>query len=204
MMQVRPDVTRGWRASRGSPRRRRLAVFAVPITICGLAVALAGPASAAPAAPQIPNAPNITIFLTNATSYCADVKNSVNKAGTAIWLYKCSAGKSEHWYEIGGRACGVQQPTICTEFIDVRNTSLCLAMNANRNVVLQNCGVNGSGPPVQSLWVVHTGPENGWRSAAWGGMGDLAVASDKQGDLLHGLDVSAGECNGCWYHWTES
>jgi hypothetical protein len=200
-VQVRPDVMRG-QASRGSWRRRWLAVFAAPIAISSLAVALAGPASAAPAAPQA-DAPNITIFLTNASSYCADVKNSVNKAGTTIWLYKCSLGKSEHWYEIGGEACGVDAPTICTEFVDVRNTSLCLAMNATRHVVLQGCGSNGENPPVQSLWVVHTGPENGWRSAAWGPMGDLAVARDVQGDPLFGADASAGGC-GCWYHWSES
>jgi hypothetical protein len=196
-MQVRPAVTRPWHASRGSRQRRRwLALFAAPIVISSLALVVqAGPASAAP---------NITIRLTNAPSYCADVKNSVNKAGTTIWLYKCSQGKSEHWLEIGGRACGVQQPNLCTEFIDARNTSLCLAMSSSHKVVLQGCGAGGGNPPARSLWIVHTGPENGWRNFGESPSGDLAVASDKQGDPLVGVDVSAGGCNGCWYHWSES
>jgi hypothetical protein len=184
-------------------RRRWLAVFAVPVAISCLAVlAIASPVSAAPSAPQV-DTPNVTIFLTNERSYCADVKNSVNKAGTAIWLYKCSLGKSEHWYDVGGQNCGVLGTPQCDEFIDVRNTSLCLAMNASRKVVLQGCGRNGQNPPEQSLWVVDTGPENGWRNAGWGPEGDLAVASDKQGDLLGAADVSASKCH-CWYHWSES
>ena len=184
--------------------RRWLAVFAAPVAITTMTVlAPAGAASAAQAAPLMPDVPNVTIYLTNASSYCADVKDSNNVSGTTIWLYKCAQGKSEHWYEIDGVDCGTSGQYICSYFIDVRNTSVCLGMNGSRNVVLQGCGSNGNGYRTSELWITDTGSENGWRNFDWGSNGDLAVASDKQGDKLYGTNASAG-CGGCWYHWTDS
>jgi hypothetical protein len=145
---------------------------------------------------------NVTIHLTNSSTLCADVKNDNNNAGAAIWLYSCAQGKSVHWNTISGRQCGTSGQFICSVFVDAKNTSICLGLNAARNAVLQNCGPDGINAPYQSQWIVDTGPENGWRSFAWGGLGDLVVASNKQGDLLYGTDVTAG-CGGCWYHWSD-
>jgi hypothetical protein len=194
-MQVRPDLTRRRRRSTG-PRalRRWLAVFAVPVALATMAVlAPTGAASAAP---------NITIYLTNASSFCADVKDSVNKAGTPIWLYHCSQGKSEHWYDFGSQACDMSGQYICDVFIDTRNQSLCLGVNAARSAVL----VSGDSVnhPTTCEWVVDTGGENGWRNAAWGAMGDLTVRGNVQGDLLFATETSNGDCPGCWWRWTQS
>lgn len=201
-----PDLKRLQHERVGSRKRRRwLAIFAAPVAIIVMAfLAPAGAANAVPAKPSQPDTPNVTLYLTNASSYCADVKNSNNTAGAAIWLYKCSAGKSEHWYEVDGLQCGSGSPEfICAELIDVRATGLCMSMNGSRKVVLQNCGSNGNGDPVESLWIPDTGAENGWRNLSWGPSGDLAVASNKQGDALYGVNASAG-CGGCWYRWTDS
>jgi len=203
-MHVRRGVTRLFYDScRSRKRRWRLAIFAALVTITTLAsLGSAGAASAASARLAAPDVPNVTIYLTNASSYCADVKDSVNSAGTAIWLYKCSGGKSEHWYEFGDVECGNGGQDICSYFVDTRNKNVCLGMNGARNVVLQGCGPNGAGYTTSELWILDTGTERGWRNFGWGPNGDLAVASDKQGDLLFGTDASAG-C-GCWYHWTDS
>jgi hypothetical protein len=205
MMQVRPGITWLWHQSRvPRPRRWWLAVLAALVAITTMAsLGSGGAASAAPAGSAAPDVPNVTVYLTNASSYCLDVKDSVNSAGTAIWLYKCSGGKSEHWYEFGGVECGNGGEYICSYFEDTRNENVCLGMNGSRDVVLQGCGPNGADYTSSELWIEDTGTEDGWRNFAWGPNGDLAVASDKQGDLLYGTDASAG-CGGCWFRWTDS
>jgi hypothetical protein len=198
-MRVRPDITRRGHKSRGSRKRRRwLAVFAAPVAITTMAVL--GPtgsvsvASARTAADVI----NVTIHLTNASSYCADVKDSVNQPGTRIWLYKCALGGSEHWYQHSPVQCATGGQFICSVFVDVKNTSVCLGMDGARHVLLQGCS---AGYTTAEEWIKHTGPENGWRNEFWDGNGDLAVASDTQGDLLYGVNASNG-CGGCWFRWT--
>jgi hypothetical protein len=203
-MQVRTGVRWLWHKNRRPrPRGSWLAVLPALVAIATVtSLGSAGAASAAPPGSAAPDVPNVTIYLTNASSYCADVKDSVNSAGTAIWLYKCSGGKSEHWYEFGDVECGNGGQDICSYFVDTRNENVCLGMNGARNVVLQGCGPNGAGYTTSELWILDTGTERGWRNFGWGPNGDLAVASDKQGDLLFGTDASAG-C-GCWYHWSDS
>jgi len=180
--------------------RRWLAVLAAPAAITFMALlAPAGVASAATAAPA-GGVPTVTIYLSNAPTYCADVHNNDNKAGGIVDLYLCKNAKNDHWLYVGGVACGTGGENICTEFIDTKNTSVCLSMNGARNVVLQNCGTNGGNPPDESLWIVDTGPENGWRNFSWGGNGDLAVAAVKQDDDLFGVNASS-PC-GCQFHWS--
>jgi len=165
-------------------------------------LALAGGTSVAEAAPSIA-IPNVTIFLTNASSYCADVKNSVNRSGTTIWLYKCSLGRSEHWFEVDGLECGNLGIFVCSVFVDTRNTSVCMSMNGARNVVLAGCGNHGNSYTTAEEWIMDTGPEDGWRNFNWGPNGDLAVARDRSGYKLYGTDASNG-CGGCWFRWSDS
>jgi hypothetical protein len=161
-----------------------------------------GAASAAVATPSAGGVPSVTIFPTNAKSLCADVRNNNNKAGGIVQLYPCSKSVSDHWLYVGGLECGSSGERVCTEFIDTRNTSVCLSMNGARNVVLQNCGGNGNSDPSESLWIVDTGRENGWRDFSWGGMGDMAVSALKSNVNLFGADASA-PCR-CQYHWDVS
>ncbi|MGO9079588.1 MAG: hypothetical protein ACLQDY_11180 [Streptosporangiaceae bacterium] len=163
-------------------------------------------ASAMPQTPLRPDTPNVYIHLTHAPSYCAAIKNDNNHSGATIWLYKCAQAKSKNWYEVDGVECGDGGQYICSYFIDVKNFgrhSLCLGMNGARKVLLQGCGGNGNEYLTSELWIQDTGPEDGWRNFDWGGMGDLAVAKDRQTDPLYGVDASSG-CGGCWYRWSDS
>ncbi len=198
-MQVRSAIIRRWHRRIGSRSRGRwLAVSAAAsaaIAVMGLLV----PAGAASAA----GTPNVTIFLTYAPTKCADVHNYDNNAGGIVDIYPCASAKNDHWLYVGGVNCtgSINEP-ICTEFIDAKNTSVCLSMNGARNVVLQNCGTNGNLPPAGSLWLVDTGAENGWRNLAWGANGDMAVANTTTNNPLYGVDASA-PC-GCWFRWSVS
>jgi hypothetical protein len=86
----------------------------------------------------------VTIHLTNSTSFCADVKNSVDVAGQPIWLFKCASANDYHWVQQSVPTCGVGT---CWSFKDAQNTSLCLgeaAGGSSVNAVLVGCGATRS------------------------------------------------------------
>ena len=109
--------------------RRRQIIFPLIISLlvacgvfAGVSVVTADPASADPV---------VTICLTNAPSFCADVKNSVNTSGQPIWLYRPQDGaKDYHWIEVsvpcGDTVC-LCPVSNCVEFEDAQNINLCLA-----------------------------------------------------------------------------
>jgi hypothetical protein len=207
MMQMRTDITLRRKGGGRRPPRYWLAALTPSVAIAALAVL--APVSAAsahtPHAQSAVRTPHVKVRLTRARSYCAAIKNGNHNAGAVVWLYKCTKANSDTWIEVDGVICNLSGQAICAEFIDPKSTnlSLCMAMNGGRKVVLQGCGTNGTDPPSQSEWIVDTGPENGWRDFAWGGMGDLAVLKVKDKEPLIGVDASAG-CGGCWFHWTDN
>jgi hypothetical protein len=200
-MHVRPALMRRRHERTGSRTRvRGLAVLAVLSAMAFLVPA--GAASASEAAP-LSGLPTVKIFLTNSRSFCADIRGNDNAAGGTVELYPCASSKSDLWIDLNNLQCGSGGNFICTEFVDSRNDTVCLAMNSARNVVLQACGHGGDNPSTQTEWLVDTGAENGWRNYDWGANGDLYVAAAKANDFLHGTNASAG-CGGCWYRWSVS
>ena len=200
-MHVRPAIMRRWHERSGS--RTRVRVRAVLAVLAFMAFLVpAGAASASEAAPQ-GGVPAVKIFLTNSSGFCADVRGNDNNAGGTVELYPCASSKSDLWLDLNNLQCGMGGDFICTEFVDSTNDTVCLAMNAARNVVLQACGFGGDKPTTQTEWLVDTGNENGWRNYDWGANGDLYVAAAKANDFLHGTDASGG-CGGCWYRWSVS
>src|SRR5689334_7579304 len=106
-------------------------VLTIILAALGTVVVTASAAQAVP--PQ-----RVTLCLANASSFCADVKNSVNQSGTPIWLYRPNDGANDYlWYYERPR-CGVAcipecVNTVCAAFVDVQNTNLCLAANQSGN-----------------------------------------------------------------------
>jgi hypothetical protein len=197
-MNVRPAIMRRPHERPGSRTRvRGLAILAV-LTFLAVLVP-AGAASASAAAPA-GDTPIVTIFLTNSSSFCVDLRGNDNNAGAIAELYPCKSSKSDHWLDVAGLQCGDGGANICTEFIDSKHTSECLSMNSARNVVLQNCGLNGNNDPDESEWILDTGTEDGWRNFQWGPNGDMAVAANKANEFLHGTSYP---CN-CWLRWSVS
>jgi hypothetical protein len=137
--------------------------------------------SAASAATQI------TICLTYASSYCADVKDGYNVSGQPIWLY--ANGRDDHWYLITGVTCIAGSN--CYEFEDAQRPSLCLsATTHNRNIVLGAC--NGG----LGSWYPEGGGYLG--NGAYGANYTLMVRSDVDGTLLQALPAGT---TGYWKRW---
>jgi len=113
---------------------------AAPAAAPAAAAPAAAPAAAVSAAPVRlrPDLPIVTICLTYARAYCADVKNDRHVSGQPIWIYKASAAKAYHFYDVDVNCPSTGVPG-CAEFVDVKNTALCIGVVNNRNVVLQGC-----------------------------------------------------------------
>ena len=116
----------------------------------GVGVVTAGPASAAP---------EITICLTNASSFCADVKDSDNVSGQPVWLWQPKQGANDyHWYEVpvpcDDLTCACFGQT-CVEFEDAQNTNLCLGVSSNlRGISLIGCELTGvNGGTARAAWI---------------------------------------------------
>jgi hypothetical protein len=118
-------------------KRSWLLTAAAALSLAG-GIAAAAPAAAAPAATVRPDLPVVTICLTYARAWCADVKNDRNVSGQPIWLYKASAAKAYHFYDVDVNCPSTGVPG-CAEFVDVKNPAMCIAVRNNRNVVLLGC-----------------------------------------------------------------
>jgi hypothetical protein len=137
--------------------RRRLVLIPLLLSLlaacgvfAGIGVVTARPASAAPV---------VTVCLTNAPGFCADVKNSVNTSGQPIWLYRPQDGaKDYHWFEVPV-PCTVFtclcDNADCISFEDVQNPTLCLAASpTGSGVQLINCHIaDGMGGTARAAWI---------------------------------------------------
>lgn len=180
---------------------RALALTRRTALLAGAAVTLTGLLFPAYSAAAVrPDLPVVTIHLAHAPSYCVDVKNSKNVANATLWLYSCSQSKSDHWYELNGVACGPAGGS-CDVFLDTKNDSLCLGLNAAKNAVLLGNCHTAAGPPALGTWVPGVLPPNGLRNENWGPAGELATPTDKSGERLYGADLTGG-CGGCWANWS--
>jgi hypothetical protein len=137
-------------------RRKLISLAAGLVVTCGtfagVTMATAGPASASPV---------ITICLTNASAFCADVKDSDNVSGQPIWLYRPQDGaKDYHWYEVPSYCPTMGSATFCAcpdqnciLFEDVQNPSLCLAATpTGAGIELINCQYDQGGT-ARAEWV---------------------------------------------------
>ena len=89
--------------------------------------------------------PVVTICLTYARSWCADVAHDRNVSGEPVWIWNARGARDDHWYVVGV-ACPdpIGQGTNCVQFADVRNPALCIGIVNNRNAVLQSCSAYAS------------------------------------------------------------
>lgn len=155
-----------------------------------LAAVVVGTASPASAAPEI------TICLTNASQFCADVEDSVNRSGQPLWLYSPAAGAHDyHWYEVS-YSCA---PGTCYKFEDAQDTSLCIyapSVTAGQ-VRLGNCGAS------EAQWYASCFQyQNHLVSMNLGPFGALTVF----GPLYNGRFLYAQQCVGSggatWQAWS--
>jgi hypothetical protein len=153
-------------------------LLATGLFTTGLALATPPAASAAT---------EITICLTYASSYCADVKDSDNVSGQPIWLYK--NGGDYHWDLVTGISCVAGSN--CYNFEDAQHPSLCLTSTVGRSIVLGAC--NGG----RGSWY----PEGGnlYGNGGYGANYTLMVKSDTDGSLLTALPAHE---SGYWEQWT--
>jgi hypothetical protein len=122
------------RKSRRPMKKSWLLTAMAALSLVG-SVAATAPAAAAAVRPDVPV---VTICLTYARSFCADVKNARNVSGQPIWLFKASGAKDYHFYDVNVN-CPLTGVPGCAEFVDVKNTALCIGVRNNRNVVLLGC-----------------------------------------------------------------
>jgi hypothetical protein len=120
--------------------------------VTGVAIATAAPAFATPV---------VTICLTNAPSFCADVEDSDNVANQPIWLYQPSAGAKDYkWYEVpvpcSASYC-LCDGVGCVEFEDVQNPNLCLGISNNlAAITLIGCELTEGGTG-RAAWTTAVG-----------------------------------------------
>jgi hypothetical protein len=147
-------------------RKRLLTIITGLLIVCGtfagVSLGTVKPASAAP---------EITICLTSAPQFCADVQNGDNTSGSAaIWLYRPQDGASDyHWLEVpvgcslNGciNACAVAN---CIAFEDAQAPTLCLAASQSQGADLISCHLVEGGT-ARALWI-----QNGThlRNVFWG------------------------------------
>lgn len=156
------------------------AVLAAGALTTGLGVASASPASAVT---------KVTVCLTNASTQCADVKDSSDTAGTRIWLYAKSGAKDDKWIEASNPSCGAG--VTCFYLEDAQNTSLCLAATGTNGaeVKLEHCNDSGS-------WYNEGANELG--NGAYGAAGNLIANGSATKDYLYASRT------GNWHQWTIS
>lgn len=196
--------------ARFTASRRKLSVLAalvISFVTLGTVIGSAGIASASVSRSEIASAsaavtpdtpPPFTIHLTNASSYCIDVKNDNNQAGAAVWLYKCSQAKSDHWNEFEYECPGQEGQPQCFVLVDAANTNLCFGLTDNRTADLQNCGNHGDLPSNYAVW--NAVANHGLRDTGWGVEGDLWSPTATSKATLYGEDRTAG--GGGWWEWS--
>ena len=186
-------------------RRRHPLILLVMsfLVACGVVAAVnvgtAGSASAQP---------DITLCLTNAPTFCADVKNANNTSGASILLYRPQDGaKDYHWLAVPINCTDAYClcPTVdCVAFEDAQNPNLCLGVAQSlRAVVLVGCEIlNDQGGTQRAAWYYLGG--NNWANRDMGAQGLLTV----NGPLADGRylfpapHVNPGGAT--WQQWSES
>src|SRR5215471_7403816 len=125
---------------------RRLISLASGVLIAGSMLTGVTVAAAAPAPAPASAVPLVTICLSNARQFCADVKDSINQLSQPIWLWRPADGAGDyHWYQVT-ITCGGGQGGTCYNFEDAQNTSLCLEGPGvtGHGLFLGNCGASES------------------------------------------------------------
>lgn len=164
--------------------------------LAGVGVVTASPASADPV---------VTICLTNARSFCADVKNSNNTSNASIWLYRPQDGAKDYkWLEVPV-PCTVFtcicDSADCISFEDVQSPTLCLAASpTGTSVQLINCHIaDGEGGTARAAWI-HIG--NNLENFFLGTNHDLTV----NGPLFSGRYLYAAQHvspgGALWQQWS--
>jgi len=181
-----------------SKRHRLVRIVASILLVGGVtsgAIATAGPALAQP---------QITLCLTNARQYCADVKDSTNRVGEPIWLYTQAAGAHDfHWIEVESGGFGVcPDDAVCYSFevpATADGSPLCLGagnVNGELDAELVYCRFSqgGSGP---ALWI----EDGNWlRNVAYGPEQLSVWGPLYNGDLLY---LTYGPPGGAlWQQWS--
>jgi hypothetical protein len=175
-------------------RALSLSGFTLMVAAAASLAVLAPAASAAPRSAAARTAPaavkDVTLCLTNSRSYCADVKNDSNVSGQTVWLYKSSQAKDYHWIEYS-ETCPLGTPggMSCVGFADAAHSSLCMGMNASKNVVLMSCSA------MEAAWALNS--NNHLRNATWGPAGLLTVGSNSNGQKLFGAYAGTA-----WQKWS--
>ena len=185
-------------------RRRRAAVTLVSSLLLagGLmagGIAAAVPAAAAPAATTaaaVPAVayPTVVIRLTNASQFCLNVTNNVNRSGQPLQLWTCSGSGDDHFYEIPDTGCF---EGLCMQFQDVQNTSLCVSGPATvgGTVTLGACN-SGRGTWYAACYAGHLG--NGFLANS----GNLSVSAPlRNGNRIYATSCTAPGGN-TYQNWT--
>jgi hypothetical protein len=169
-------------------RRRALTTFLASFLLAGgvlggVVVGMAAPASAAN---------QVTIKLTSATQFCANVTNNVDRSGQPIQLWTCSGAGDAHFNFITGQTCVAGSN--CYEFQDVHNSSLCITTTVGGAIQLGTCGGRGS-------W--YDEGANHLGNGAYGASYTLAVVAPS--GLRNGIDLTAQPNQGgggdVWERW---
>lgn len=132
--------------------------------------------------------PDVTIYLTNAPSYCLNREGGGNSSGTTVFLYACSGGNN-HWYEVPAvnndwLACMADG---CVSFEDYWNTSECLGVNNNYYATLGSCNAEAQ------VWI--DGPTTELHNAAWGYMLVTPNDTNRSPVLLNQTAID-------WHQWS--
>jgi hypothetical protein len=165
--------------------------------VAGVGIATAGPASATV---------EVTICLTYSSSYCADVKDSVNSSPQPIWLYQASAAHDYKWLETQvecNESLCLCESESCVEFQDVQNPSLCLGVSSTLNsIVLIGCQLNYGGTG-RAAWVYSGDYLTNWALGQANG-GDLAVNSPLYSGAPLYPEFYAAPGGSVWERWNIS
>lgn len=156
-------------------------VLAAGTLATGLALGTAAPASAAV---------QVTVCLTNASTQCADVRDSSDTAGTRVWLYAKSGAKDDKWIEVSDANCAVGL-TSCFYLEDAQNTSLCLAATGTGGAEIQLVRCNDTG-----AWYNEGGNVLG--NGFYGANANLIANGSATKDYLF------AKRTGNWHQWTIS
>jgi hypothetical protein len=170
-------------------RRRRIVTLVSSLLLAGGLAAAGIAATAVPASAS----PIIKIRLTNASQFCINVTNNVNKSGQPIQLWTCTGAGDDSFAEIADPNCTAGE---CMQF-QVPNTSLCIEGPAlsGGTVTLGACN-SGRGTWYPTCDPGHLG--NGFLA----NRGDLSV----YGPLGNGKQIYAAPCTGSggntWQNWS--
>ena len=168
-------------------RRRAITLVSSLLLAGGLAagaIAAAGPAAASPI---------VTIKLTNASQFCINVTNNVDKSGQPIQLWTCTGAGDDSFAEIPDVNC---TEGLCMQFQDVHNSGLCIeGPTSTGGIVALGACNSGRGTWYPTCDPGHLG--NGFLA----NQGNLSVS----GPLGNGKQIYATVCTASggntWQNW---